>query len=274
MDQDKVQTIVAEIDKWRRSKLLPEHYCDFLMNLYMDDREVEGPSVLGISQKAVSNSNWKTWLSIIAITGIISFIGLHFTSFSFWMQTGVLAVLAVTLYLVGAAQRLKQPLVSCLCFGGASGILLLGGIYLLHLRDAGTVPLVFVVALCGMIWILTGIAAKFPVFHFAGWLLLLLIYGLVLRHNITDIDWIGVELSWVPLSLVLCWLAWLLHHVNKQISAVFFLTGVLCWFGGELYGFVWTGLDKDVLQLLLGAKLAVGGGVLFALRKKWVEWVM
>lgn len=265
---------MAEIEKWRRSKLLPEHYCDFLMNLYMDDREEPSPSVLGISQKAVSNSNWKTWLAITGITGIISFIGLHFTSFSFWMQTAVMAVFMVTLYLLGAAQRLKQPMVSCLCFGGASSILLLGGTYLLNARDAGTVPLLFLVALSGMIWILTGIAARFPVFHFAGWILLLLIYAFVLRHNITDIDWIGVELSWVPLCLVLCWLAWLLHHVNKQISSVLFITGVLCWFGGELYGMVWTSLDDAGLQLLLGAKLVLGGGALFVLRKKWVEWVM
>jgi hypothetical protein len=39
LDNEKRNLVVKEIEAWRRSKLLPEQYCDFLQNLYLDDSE-------------------------------------------------------------------------------------------------------------------------------------------------------------------------------------------------------------------------------------------
>ncbi|MDF2927080.1 MAG: hypothetical protein K0R57_5994 [Paenibacillaceae bacterium] len=274
MDQEKRKIIVAEIEQWRRSKLLPEHYCDFLLNLYMDERQEKPKTLLGVSSSSVSNSNPKAWIAIFGIIGIISFLALHFTSFAFWMQIGVAAGLISILFMLGAAQRSKRPVLSCMCFGVGSVLLLLSGLYLLNEREMTGTPLIFFVALSSMVWITTGIAARFPVFHLAGWLVLFLIYAVVLRHNIGDIDWIGLELSWVPISLVLMWLGWLFHHRSKQIAAVLLAAGVIGWFGAEIYGLALTELNPGLLQLLLGGKLAVCCGFLFGLRKKWIEWVM
>ncbi|WP_438446242.1 hypothetical protein [Gorillibacterium sp. sgz5001074] len=276
MDQEKRRIIVSEIEHWRRSKLLPGQYCDFLLNLYLDgeNEKDKEKSVLGISSGSVKNSSAKVWLTIFGILGLISFLGLHFTSFHFWMQTGIAAGLISILYMIGGVQRNKQPGLSYLAFGAGSILLLLAGIYLLSDKGYDGTPVMLYVGFCSMIWILTGILGRMPVFHFAGWVVLFLIYALVLRHNITDIDWIGLELSWVPVSLVLVWLGWLFHHVNKQIAAVLLLTGALGWFGAEIYGFGVTELPGNLLQLLLLAKLAVICGVLFGLRKKWIEWVM
>ena len=47
MDAEKRKMIVREIDHWRRSKLLPEHYCDFLMNLYVDESTPKPASLMG-----------------------------------------------------------------------------------------------------------------------------------------------------------------------------------------------------------------------------------
>jgi hypothetical protein len=276
MDQDKRRLIVAEIEHWRRSKLLPGQYCDFLLNLYMDEEhnKDKGKSVMGFSSSSVKNSSIKPWLTIFGIIGLISFLGIHFTSFQFWMQTGISAAFISILYMVGAVQRTKQPALSYLCFGAGSILLMLAGLYLLSERDYSGLPIIFYVALCSMVWILTGIMGRMPVFHFAGWVVLFLIYALVLRHNITDIDWIGLELSWVPVSLVLMWLGWLFHHVNKQIAAVLLLTGAACWFGAEIYGYGVTDLSGPLLQFSLIVKLALLCGGLFGLRKKWIEWVM
>lgn len=274
MDQEKRKTIVAEIEQWRRGRLLPEHYCDFLLNLYMDEGQEKTKSVMGISSSAIKNSSARLWLTIFGIIGLISFLGLHFTSFHFWMQTGVAGGAISILYMLGAARRTKQPAISYLCFGSASVLLLVAGLYLLDARGWNGTPVIFFTALCGMVWILTGISARLPIFHFAGWIVLFLIYAIVLRHNIEDIDWIGLELSWVPVSLVLAWLGWLFHHVNKQIAAVLLLTGTIGWFGAEAYGLGLTELSPGHLQLSLGVKLAVCCGVLFGLRKKWIEWVV
>lgn len=275
MDQDKRMTIVAEIEHWKRSKLLPEQYCEFLLNLYADKREEPEKSMMGISTAAVRNSSGKWWAALFAIIGIIAFVGIHFTSFPFGMQTGIAAAGTALLYMLGAVWRVKQPAASYLCFGVGSVLLLLAGLYLLEAKGmTGGLPVLFYVALCSMIWIATGIAARLPVFHLAGWLALFLIYGIVLRHNIKDMDWIGLELSWVPVSLVLVWLGWLFHHVNKQIAAMLLVVGLLGWFGAEIYGLVWTELDSGRLQLLLAIKLGIGCSLLFAMRKKWVEWVV
>ncbi|WP_252508902.1 hypothetical protein [Paenibacillus peoriae] len=40
MDQEKKRAILLhEIEHWRRSRLLPEQYCDFLSNLYREDED-------------------------------------------------------------------------------------------------------------------------------------------------------------------------------------------------------------------------------------------
>lgn len=43
MNEERRQTIVKEIDYWSRSKLLPQQYCDFLLNLYVDPDQEEDP---------------------------------------------------------------------------------------------------------------------------------------------------------------------------------------------------------------------------------------
>jgi hypothetical protein len=41
LDQEKKREILLyEIEHWRRSRLLPEQYCDFLSNLYREDENV------------------------------------------------------------------------------------------------------------------------------------------------------------------------------------------------------------------------------------------
>lgn len=190
------------------------------------------------------------------------------------MQTAVVGGLTAILYMVGAAKRNKQPIIAYMSFGAASVLLLIGGLYLLNSKGYTGIPIVFFVALCSMVWILTGIMARMPIFHLSGWLVLFLIYTYVLRHNISDFDFVGLELSWVPVSLVLVWLGWLFHHVNKQIAAVLLGAGLIGWFGAEAYGLGLTELSPKLLQMMLGGKLALACGVLFGLRKKWIEWVM
>lgn len=41
MNQQRRRIIIAEIKYWKQNKLLPEHYCDFLITLYAQGEEVE-----------------------------------------------------------------------------------------------------------------------------------------------------------------------------------------------------------------------------------------
>lgn len=274
MDQDeKRKLIVAEIEHWRGSRLLPEQYCDFLLNLYMDDQEERPVKWFGVSQAAVRNSSWKTWFTIIGIIGLISFVVFHFTSFPFGMQTAVSAVSVSLFYMLGAVKREKAPVLSYLCFGTGSMLLLVLGVYLMGLKDMGGMAVALFAGLCSLVWMLTGIMARIGILHFSGWMVLFLIYAYVLRQNISDLDWIGLELCWVPVSLVLVWLGWLFHHVNKPVAAVLLSSGVIAWLGAEAYGLAVTEVDPGMMQLFLFVKLILAGSVLFGFRKKWIEWV-
>jgi hypothetical protein len=119
----------------------------------------------------------------------------------------------------------------------------------------------------------TGITARLPIFHFSGWLVLILIYGWILFRNIETFDWLGLQMSWVPVSIVLVWLGWLFHHNNKQISAVLLAVGFLVWFIPDVFGLLLTDLPRNGLQLSLILRIVIAGIVLFSLRKKWTEWV-
>ena len=48
MNQQRKRMIISEIKYWKQNKLLPEHYCDFLITLYAqgeDKKEVKATEV-------------------------------------------------------------------------------------------------------------------------------------------------------------------------------------------------------------------------------------
>jgi hypothetical protein len=273
MDLEKRKIIINEIEQWRRSRLLPEHYCDFLLNLYLDDPTQKPKSVLGFSTSAIQNSHWKVWFLIFGCVGIISYFLLNFNSFQIPLQISISALFILTCFMVGGVQRNKSMVVSYLCFGLGAGLLLYLGLFFMQRYDASSALIIGYVALCSIIWMVTGILARMAVFHLSGWVVLLLIYGWFLQQNITNIDWIGLQMGWLPIGIVLCWLGWLFHHNNKQIGTVLLVIGFLVWFIPEIYGNILTDLSRDVLQSSLIIKIIVAGIVSFTLRKKWIEWV-
>jgi hypothetical protein len=273
LDAEKRKIIVYEIEHWRKSKLLPEHLCDFLLNLYLED-PADRPKKWGsVSPSSIRNSNWKVWILIFGSIGLISFIALNFNSFQIPMQISISALIILLCYMVGGVSRTKNPTIAYLALGVGSILLLNIGLFLLHKHDADPTLIVAYTVLCSIIWMVTGITARLPVFHFGGWLVLILIYGWVLNHNIEAFDWLGLQMSWVPVSIVLLWLGWLFHHNNKQMGAVLLLVGFLVWFIPDVFGLLLTDLPQNGLQLSLMLRIVIAGIALFSLRKKWTEWV-
>ena len=274
MDKEKRKLIIAEIESWRRSKLLPEQYCDFLINLYLEDpQERTKTTLFGVSASAIQNSSMKIWLLLFGGLGLISYFVLHFNSFPLPMQIAISSLFILTCYMLGGVQRNKSPLVSYMCNGIASISLLSIGLVLLRAHDAGEGTIVAFVGACSIVWMLIGILMRLPIFHFCGWVVLCLIYGWFLKQNISSFDWIALQMSWVPVSIVLAWLGWLIQYRSKASGTVLLVVGFCLWFVPEGFGFGLTELNRESLQLLLFGKLIVAGAVLFASRKKWTEWV-
>lgn len=263
-----------EIEHWRKSKLLPEHLCDFLLNLYLED-PADRPQKWGnVSASSIRNSNWKVWILIFGGLGLISFIALNFNSFQIPMQISISALFILLCYMIGGVSRTKNQTMSYLALGVGSILLLNIGLFLLHKHEADQKIIVAYTVICSIVWMVTGITSRMSIFHFGGWLVLILVYGWVLNYNMESFDWLGLQMSWVPVSIVLLWLGWLFHHNNKQMGAVLLLVGFIVWFIPDIYGLLLTDLSRNGLQLSLILRIVVAGIALFSLRKKWTEWVV
>jgi hypothetical protein len=267
--------IVKEIEHWRRNKLLPEQYCNFLLNLYLEDPSNKPKRLLGISSAAIRDSGWKGWLLAGLGIAFVTFTVLNFNSFGISLQIGLALLVLLSGYLFAFRSRDKHPLLPNAVIGAASLFLLLIGVYLMKLNDIATVShIVSYVACCSAVWLLTGLLGRLPLFHFSGWIGLVCTYGWLLHKQLGEMSWLTLQISWLPVSVLFLWAGWLLHYKNKQVGSVLFFVGCLVWFVPEISGFI---LPSDVsaktLQVSLFVKLASAVVLLFSLRKKWIEWV-
>ncbi|OCT17139.1 hypothetical protein A8709_24470 [Paenibacillus pectinilyticus] len=276
MDAERRKVIVREIDHWRRSKLLPEHYCDFLMNLYVDDMTPKPASILGVSATAITNSNWKIWLGFLAVIAALALSALNFNSFGLPMQIGISTLFVIICYAIAYRQFGRAPVISYVMCGIASIAMLLLGLHMMDLADIQkSTTYIGYLAFCSCIWLFNGLIGRMAIFQICGWVGLIATYGWLLMQKLTNPAWFSLELSWIPVSIVLIWMAWLAHHTNKQAASVLMLVGGLVWFIPEAMTFlVNIDMSERLIQMSFTAKLVSVGAALFLLRKKWVEWVM
>lgn len=276
MDAEKRKILVKEIDHWRRSKLLPEHYCDFLMNLYMDETTPKPASIMGVSASSIANSSWKIWLVILAVIAALALSALNFNSFGMPMQIGISSLFVIICYVFAYRQHSKSPVVSYMLCGVSALALLLLGVYIMDMYEV-TSPYSYIgyLAFCSVVWLINGVAGRMGIFQLCGWLGLVGTYGWLLLQKLDNPGWFSLEISWIPVSIVLIWIAWLAHHTNKQAAGVLLLVGMLVWFAPEAMTFLTdVEISSRVIQLSFTGKLVTAGAAFFMLRKKWVEWVV
>jgi len=278
MNQDRRQIIVKEIDHWRRSKLLPDQYCDFLLNLYADQDAIhtnkEQHHTVGKAIAAVQRATGAQWLLTFGTFTLISFVVLYFNEFHPLLQMAVV-VSAVAVFLrIGQRLRVRNEAAGLAVTSTGMLLLLGGGLYMLNVHDIDqwgwkTALLAF----CSLFWVVYGIAARIPVLHLCGWLAAILVYAWLLSRFMVNSKWYEIQLYWLPLACLFGWSSWFVHRWTKSVSAVLFLTCALVWFMPELYAMMFA--DEAVwLQMQLLIKIALGGGLLFSMRKKWMVWVV
>ncbi|MDQ6421102.1 hypothetical protein RB620_16870 [Paenibacillus sp. LHD-117] len=279
MNDERKATIIREIDHWRRSKLLPDQYCDFLLNLYADpddhaenSRHASG-AVVGKAVAAVQNATGKQWLLTFGTFTLISFVVLYFSRFHPALQIAVVLIAVIAFLRTGMKLKRRNEAASLTFTSIGMLVLLGGGLHMLELH--GLTDWGYRSGLlggCALFWVVYGIRAKIHSLHLCGWLVMLLLYGWLLSRFTDTTQWFEVQLFWIPLAILFGWSSWFFHRWTKPVSAVLFVTCALAWFMPELYTAVV--LKYTVwLQLQLLVKIAIGGGLLFALRKQWMVWV-
>src|SRR5262249_42986070 len=132
---DKRKAIVAEIEAWRRGKLLPEQYCDFLINLYLDDLNERPKGMVGTAVRKIGQATGKQWLLTFGIFVLICVVVLHFSAFPLALQIGLTGI--VTAALIGLAGKLRgrSPGRSMMLAGTGAAFLLGAGYSICRLHD-------------------------------------------------------------------------------------------------------------------------------------------
>ncbi|QYR20124.1 hypothetical protein KZ483_19995 [Paenibacillus sp. sptzw28] len=274
MDQERRKTIVKEIEHWQRSKLLPDQYCAFLLNLYLETDEERAQSTFaGKTVHVLKRASWKQWFLAIGIFSLICFVILYFNVFHPLLQIGLAASGVFGLLLSGQRYRRKNESAGLALVGSGMLLMLGSGLYMLELHQltawgwkAG------LLTVCSLFWITFGIGTRIPVLHLCGWMASFLVYAWLLSNYTDSPEWYEIQFYWLPASFVFGWLSWFFHRWSRPVAAVLFVAGGLIWFMPELYSAVFA-QEQAWLQVQLIVKITAGGLLLFALRKQWIAWV-
>lgn len=267
MDADKRKLILAEIERWRRSKLLPEHYCDFLRNLYLEgeaDKGADSPFWHRFGRRLFAG--WKPRNSLV-LTGVLSailLISLYFTFFHFLLQTFLSLLLIIILIGIGLYKKKQNPVAGFAALGGGNVLALLLGLVMLKQYGfdgpGGTVALV---AACGLIWIASGMAARIGVLQLCGHLALLLSYLWLIQSWFPQPGFWLLQLCLLPLAAVLYVAgSWIYGGIGSAGAMLMFASGAAL-VAPELFGLAFAGMSGVVAVPVLLGKTAVAAAVVW-----------
>lgn len=277
MEQDRRAIVLKEIQHWSRSKLLPEQYCEFLLNLYSDPdtpRPAPQPNhAVGKAIAAVQRATGKQWLLTFGTFTLISFVVLYFSSFHPALQIAIILLGALVFLRFGHRFRERSRTFSSMLVCAGALLLLGGGLHILELHELQSWSWKMgVLGGCAFFWVAYGIWRKVPMLHLCGWLIALVLYGWLLSRLDETPAWYEVQLYWLPIAIIFGWSSWFLHRFSKAVAAVLFVVCALAWFLPELYTLLVIH-QTAWLQIQIIVKIALGGGLLFTMRKQWMVWV-
>jgi hypothetical protein len=89
MKENRKEIIVKEILYWKKTKLLPEQYCNFLLALYTEGEQMNGK---GAKKRSLNGSLFFAYFPLLLIPiGIF----IYFTELSFILQTALYGFLVI-----------------------------------------------------------------------------------------------------------------------------------------------------------------------------------
>ncbi|WP_068784933.1 hypothetical protein [Paenibacillus phocaensis] len=274
MDQDKRKIILKEIDHWRRSRLLPEQYCDFLENLYKDQTEGSS-SRSGFTLKTlIQQGSLKLWSLSFGIISFFFFIVFYFNVFPWGLQIAVALLLSAACYALSAYYRRSKTLFS-MSMAGLGSLLLLGfGSWIITIQGwPSGIGTTLLIAFCGFVWLVLGYALQLGIISYCGFACGMLLYAFLLGQMNPDASWGMLQVFWLPLAAIFFWLSWLGYHRLKAMAPVFFAVSVSLWVMPEADAFLLRDAELSAMPALILLKIIAAFVILFGLRKKWVVWI-
>lgn len=180
MSLQRKQIIMNEISFWKKNKLLPEHYCDFLLTLYAQGENQEEEQTENAS-KAVLAKNQKYKVMLYVVVGLLTAILLA----SLFMLTTaifipiILVAAAILSFLYIAIKLVKSKSLMAPLLFVFTALLLLGLSFKIWDIYFVEEPLVLIGLIFGncLLWLFSGLMMKLVYFSISGVLGVLLIIG-------------------------------------------------------------------------------------------------
>lgn len=180
MSLQRKQIIINEISFWKKNKLLPEHYCDFLLALYAQG-ENNGDEQTENSSKAVLAKKQKTKVMLYTIVGLLTAILLAslFVATTAIFIPIILVAIAILSFLYIAIKLVKNKSVMAPLLFVFSALLLLALSFKVWDIYFGDNPLLLIGLIFGncLLWLFSGLLMKLIYFSISGILGILLIIG-------------------------------------------------------------------------------------------------
>ncbi|WP_339198331.1 hypothetical protein MKY27_05365 [Solibacillus sp. FSL R5-0449] len=169
MSNPKKQIIMNEIKFWKQNKMLPEHYCDFLMTLYSEGNQQE--EIEGKSKNAVINVEKRKNRSIsmfFPISAIVIMLLLFTMQFE-WVVIAVAAVFAAGC-LIGAIYFAKRNHVMAVMLQLATALSILGvTLKVSTTYFAGNNEILYIILIVNCVfWLVSGLMLKIIYFTISG----------------------------------------------------------------------------------------------------------
>ncbi|MGN7399679.1 hypothetical protein ACTHO0_07460 [Cytobacillus praedii] len=172
MNENRKNIIVNEILSWKKARMLPEQYCDYLLALYTEGNQPE------ISKKGIKNGGfWKKHYLFILLIPLTLFL-IHFTELSITLQMPLLILFVLTGIIFTIYFSRKGILLQIPIIVSALILLLTSVEFFSSVFPERPKFLYFNLIINCFLWLLCGWKLKQPAFTISGilGLILLIVY--------------------------------------------------------------------------------------------------
>ncbi|SFL66676.1 hypothetical protein [Salibacterium qingdaonense] len=170
MDEYRRDILIKEIKYWKANQLLPDDYCNFLLMLYSEGEEAEAISGESppFSASRPPQKRFIVMLCLAVAAVVLTFIVIHFTSFSLLLQTLSHLVLAAFVFGMAVYARKQDGMLFHLLISAGAVIFFTGSTTSVMRFEESNVLLYVTILLNCSIWFAAGYYRKLPYLLWAG----------------------------------------------------------------------------------------------------------
>ncbi len=175
VQQEKKGILIKEITFWKMNKLLPEHYCDFLLTLYTGGDEVHTESNEERARVRVLPKDWIFSL-LGAIFAILMIVAMYVLSTKYMFIPILLSVAAIVGILYVTFRKTTGQTMRAITYAVAALLLLALSVRLTMLFAEGNDLALYSVLIANcVVWLVSGTKMKLLFFTISGYLGLVVI---------------------------------------------------------------------------------------------------